>query len=107
MAQLQKSDTATPRLQPTSHPNVSRQSDGVLFHQKKTNFPFFCFCSSNFITPSNTIMFGNKIIAGAIATVLSLAALVAADNVIALTPKTFDKVSKPRTSFSPWQFYFY
>ncbi|KAG0332592.1 hypothetical protein BG000_009893 [Podila horticola] len=36
-------------------------------------------------------MFGNKIIFGAIATVLSLAALVAADNVIALTPKTFDK----------------
>ncbi|KAF9387038.1 hypothetical protein CPB97_003035 [Podila verticillata] len=36
-------------------------------------------------------MFGNKIIIGAIATVLSLAALVTADNVIALTPKTFDK----------------
>ncbi|KAG0327329.1 hypothetical protein BG004_002787 [Podila humilis] len=36
-------------------------------------------------------MFGNKIIIGAIATILSLAALVAADNVIALTPKTFDK----------------
>ncbi|KAG0031740.1 hypothetical protein BGZ81_000681 [Podila clonocystis] len=36
-------------------------------------------------------MFGNKIIVGAIATVLSLAALVTADNVIALTPKTFDK----------------
>lgn len=44
-------------------------------------------------------MFGNKIIIGAIATVLSLAALVTADNVIALTPKTFDKVSKPRTFF--------
>ncbi|KAF9424453.1 hypothetical protein BGZ94_008049 [Podila epigama] len=36
-------------------------------------------------------MFGNKFVLGAVASILSFVAIVAADNVIALTPKTFDK----------------
>lgn len=36
-------------------------------------------------------MLGKKIVLGAIATVLSFAATVAADSVLALTPKDFDK----------------
>ncbi|KAF8977472.1 hypothetical protein BGZ46_007373 [Entomortierella lignicola] len=51
-------------------------------------------------------MFGKKIVLGAIATVLSFAASVAADNVLALTPKDFDMTlgSTPALVefYAPW-----
>ncbi|KAF9434370.1 hypothetical protein BGZ76_008129 [Entomortierella beljakovae] len=51
-------------------------------------------------------MFGNKFIFGAIATILALATAVAADNVLALTPKDFDKTigSTPALVefYAPW-----